>query len=245
MLLVLSGEGPTDMGSCASPIADCVDPDFQPGPMALLADQALASLLGYSVLRDTPMSVHFISEAALADETRRLKEQPRKMVFPGKKTTRETGYFYKNAWAMGLLSMAIEKREKDTGISVLFRDSDGTRSTRSGLWGKKWESMERGFIRSGYPRGVPMLPNPKSEAWLLCAAKNPPYQDCVALEALSGNDHSPNAAKKKLDAAFGGHRSAEELCDWLDANPFDAGQAQTMPSFRAFHARMREAFALL
>jgi len=45
-------------------------------------------------------------------------------------------------------------------------------------------------------RGVAMIPKPKSEAWLLCALKNKPYESCEKLEDRSGNDDSPNSLKK-------------------------------------------------
>ena len=241
MLLILSGEGPTDLGSCNTARGRCADADFQPGPMAELVDQALCAQLGYSMLRDTPAVVNFVSEAGLSEYERQLKANRRGMVLPGKKGAKETAYFYKNAWALGGFAHELEQASEDKGIAVLFRDCDGTRSTASSLWLEKWNSMQRGFHRSGYPRGVPMLPKPKSEAWLLCAAKKSPYQNCAFLEELSGNDDSPNAAKKKLDAAFGGHRSGAELCDWLEESPFDSAQARSMPSYAAFHDRLLEA----
>lgn len=243
MLLVLSGEGPTDLGSCKTALGICSSADFQPGPMAVLVDQALSPLLGYSMLHETPAAVNFISEAGLSEYERQLKDNRRSVVLPGKKGAKETAYFYKNAWALGDLSNSLEQASEDKGIAVLFRDCDGTRSAASSLWQEKWDSMQRGFLRSGYPRGVPMLPKPKSEAWLLCAAKKMPYQNCAALEDLSGNDDSPSAAKKKLDAAFGGHLFGQALCDWLEANPFDATQARSMPSYAAFHDRLQEAIA--
>lgn len=243
MLLILSGEGPTDLGSCRTMLGRCTDADFQPGPMAVLVEQALSPQLGYTVLRDTPAAVNFISEAGLSDYERQLKDNRRGMVLPGKKGAKETAYFYKNAWALGVMAHELEQASEDKGIAVLFRDCDGTRSAASSLWQEKWDSMQRGFQRSGYPRGVPMLPKPKSEAWLLCAAKKTPYQHCAALEDLSGNDDSPKAVKDELDAAFGSHQSGQALCDWLEANPFDATQARSMPSYAAFQDRLQEAVA--
>ncbi len=54
-------------------------------------------------------------------------------------------------------------------IAVLFRDSDGTASSGRGLWEDKRKSIEDGFGEAGFDYGVPMIPKPKSEAWLLCA----------------------------------------------------------------------------
>ena len=83
-----------------------------------------------------------------------------------------------------------------------------------------------------------MLPKPKSEAWLLCAAKSYAYRGCDKLEDLSGNDDSPNSVKNKLDAAFNGHKSVAEQCEWLENNHFDEDRASAMPSFKAFREKL-------
>jgi hypothetical protein len=85
-----------------------------------------------------------------------------------------------------------------------------------------------------------MLPNPKSEAWLLCAA-TPQLSDCARFENISGNDDSPNSAKAQLDAVLGGHHSGAALCEWLDAHPIDETRAATMPSFKAFQQSLEQA----
>jgi len=60
--------------------------------------------------------------------------------------------------------------------------------------------MLNGFAHEGFDSGVPMLPNPKSEAWLLCALKKPrPYQDCDRIEAGSGNAAAPDSLKAQLE----------------------------------------------
>ena len=44
-----------------------------------------------------------------------------------------------------------------------------------------------------------MVPQPTSEAWLICSCKVEPYQHCTQLETqLSGNDRSPDRAPKKV-----------------------------------------------
>ena len=62
----------------------------------------------------------------------------------------------------------------------------------------------------------------------------------MALEDISGNDNAPNSAKTQLDAAFGGHKSGDELCDWLLENSLDIERANTMPSFKAFRDTLNE-----
>lgn len=231
MILVLSGEGPTDIGTCTNALGRCSDGDFRLGPMTVILDQMLAPLIGYSI-RDLPDSLHYISETALAERSKKLpmRLKPSR----SKKMGSETGYYHCNANSLGVVAKELELKANDKAIAVLFRDCDGTRSALASLWETKWASMCSGFRRSEFLTGVPMLPKPTSEAWLLCAAQNPAYQNCSQLEELPGNEVSPNHPKKKLNAAFGEKKSAAELCEWLDENPFDSVCAEAMPSFKAF-----------
>lgn len=238
MIVILSGEGPTDLGQCNNAQSICSDEQFQVGPMAVLVDQMLQQLLDYSP-RTIPGVFQYVSELALKE--RRKSTQSRKVSLVGKKRDQETGYFYINAWMLGDIALEREVTCEDKAIAILFRDCDGTRLTEAGLWAAKWKSMVDGFKRSGFTRGVPMLPKPKSEVWLLCAVKNHAYQGCDQLEDLSGNDDSPNSAKNKLDKAFGGHRSAVELCEWLENTFFDVEKASAMPSFKAFQNELGRA----
>lgn len=238
MIVILSGEGPTDLGQCNNAQGTCSDEQFQFGPMAVLVDQMLQPRLNYSP-KTIPGAFQYVSELALKD--RRKSTQSSKVSLVGKKRDQEIGYFYINAWMLGDIALERESTCKDKAIAILFRDCDGTRLTEAGLWAAKWKSMVDGFKRSGFARGVPMLPKPKSEAWLLCAAKKHAYQGCDKLEDLSGNDDSPNSAKNKLDTAFGGHKSTVELCEWLENNPFDVDSASTMPSFKAFQDELGRA----
>jgi hypothetical protein len=101
-----------------------------------------------------------------------------------------------------------------------------------------------GFNRSALrERGVPMIPKPKSEAWLLCAVSKG-YQHCAALEELSGNDDSDQSAKKQLHEALNGNSTSQDQIDWLDNNGFDLDKAaQNMPSYQAFKNRLVSALA--
>ncbi|MFI3158215.1 MAG: hypothetical protein QX199_18890 [Methylococcaceae bacterium] len=240
MIVILSGEGPTDLGQCNNAQSICSDEQFQVGPMAVLVDQMLQQLLNYSP-RTIPGVFQYVSELALKDRESIRKNENRKVSLVGKKRDQETGYFYINAWMLGDIALERETTCKDKAIAILFRDCDGTRSTKAVLWAAKWKSMVDGFKRSKFTRGVPMLPKPKSEAWLLCTAKNQAYQGCDKLEDLPGNDDSPNSAKNKLDEAFGEHKSTVELCEWLENNPFDVDRASAMPSFKAFQDELGRA----
>ena len=238
MLLILSGEGPSDIGRCSQPVGVCRDQDFTAGPMTILVDQIVSARMGYSILRDTPDRAIFLSKAALAAQIETMKGNKRGVALTGKKAGQETGYHMKYAWAFGKMAAGIEVAEDDRGVAVFFRDSDGTNANPGGNWDEKWSSIERGFQRAEYPRGVPMLPKPTSEAWLLCAAKTPPYENCEMLEDLPGNVVSDNHPKQKLEEAFGTRMSASNLSDWLSDCPLDLERASAMPSFRKFRERL-------
>lgn len=242
MIVLLSGEGPTDFGQCNNAQCSCADEDFQVGPMTVLLDQMLESRLRYSQ-RSIPGGYHYVGEAGLKLRELARKNDSRKVSLVGKKRDQETGYFYINAWMLADIALQIESEREDQVLAVLFRDCDGTRSTMSEMWATKWDAMVNGFNRAEFFRGVPMLPKPTSEAWLLCMAQNQPYQNCHKLEDLPGNIESANHPKKKLDAAFGAHKSANELCEWLDGNPIDEARASFMPSFKAFKLELERALS--
>lgn len=237
MIVVLSGEGPTDIGCCNIATGSCSSPNFIPGPMAVLIDNLIEQKHGYSPLAVAPSIYRYYSEQALASRARARKGN-RPFMFSGKKHGQETGYFHINAWMLGEIALELEENEGDESIAVLFRDSDGTNSSRLDLWQSKHTSMESGFKRANYERGIPMIPRPKSEAWLLCAAKKDPYQNCDQLESLPGNDNSPNAAKAQLDLALNNSTSAQSLVSWLQKNTFNSNAAaRQMPSYAAFKDR--------
>lgn len=238
MKLLLSGEGPTDLGVCHNAQGRCEGADFKRGPMTQLLVQLLEPVLGYS-LADYPDSFAYVSETALCAQTK--KTPARLQPTRGKKKGAETSYFHGNAMTLGRMALDLAEEVGDSVVAVFFRDTDGTRSSHAGLWQDKWKSVCDGFKYSGFNHGVPMLPKPKSEAWLLCLAGHNPGGSCEALEELSGNDSSPNSAKTRLDQALGRHLSAEELCDWLIVHPVEMNRINTMPSFHAFHQALTSA----
>lgn len=232
MKLLLSGEGPTDLGMCYNAQGHCDGADFKRGPMTQLLVQLLEPVLGYS-LADYPDSFAYVTETALCAQT---KETPARLQpTRGKKKGAETSYFYGNAMTLGRLAINLAVEVGDSVVAVFFRDTDGTRSSHAGLWQDKWQSACDGFKHSGFNLGVPMLPKPKSEAWLLCLTGANPGGSCEAFEEIAGNDASPNSAKSRLDQALGHHHSAEELCDWLIEQSMELDRMNTMPSFHAFH----------
>ena len=237
MMLLLSGEGPTDIGRCQVAVSPCKGDQFQPGPMAVIVDQLAESKLGYSMLDSG--AVACIDEHCLAQRSKGIA-LPRSPRLPGNKTKRDTTYFRKNAIALGLAAKDLERERELPVVAVLFRDSDGSNSSTRSLWEDKFCSMVSGFRDAGFDRGVPMVPKPKSEAWLLCALKSNPYQHCADIENESGNDSSPNSLKMQLDVAVGGHASAESLTDWVRTGRIDPGRIN-MPSMDKFKDELNRA----
>lgn len=244
MIVVLSGEGPSDLGTCNNAQGMCRKPEFVHGPMTVLVDKEIECHLRYSMLDVTPERYIYLSEERLRELEQQRKQNRRSVSLVGKKQAQETGYFYINAWMLGEEAQRLALAEEDRAIAVLFRDCDGTRSAAASLWQDKWQSMRNGFDRSPLGlRGVPMLPKPKSEAWLLCAVQNN-YQHCQPLEDLSGNDAVAGSAKALLDHAMHGNASTQEQVTWLADNGFDhAAVASMMPSYNQFKQSMAAAMA--
>jgi hypothetical protein len=237
MMLLLSGEGPTDIGASLGGGPICEAAQFKPGPMAIIVDRLTEQKIGYSPL--DVGAVCFVDEREVSGRSRGLSV-PRSPRLPGVKAVRDTLYFRKNAQALGRLARDLEIQRERPVVAVLFHDSDGSNSATRSLWQDKFHSIAQGFEDAEFGCGVPMVPKPKSEAWLLCALKSNSYEDCAALEEESGNDKSPNSLKGQLDAVIGHHASSEDLADWVREGRIDAGRI-VMPSFSAFSQELNRA----
>lgn len=237
MRLLFSGEGPTDLGLERLAAGGM---EFVPGPMAWVVDKLLEHHhTGYSLLEahqngaDCVKHVHETELAALG--------KPGSRLFPGVKFGKGSAFFTRNAQVLGLLAKQTSEREEQPVLAVLFRDGDGVRATPSGEWQEKVDSMHRGFAMVECDTGVPMVPRPKSEAWLLCALRPPGYANCALLEDASGNDASPNSLKKQLAALSGGtDPSADEQAGWVVTGAVDPLRID-MPSFNAFKQALHTA----
>lgn len=224
MYLMLSGEGPTDIGSTSAG-------SFKAGPLAWMAERWIERRLDYSLLDSG--QVGYISKQKLESTAKKMKPLTKR----GKKTPPETRYFYKNARALAVMATQRIRDEGDTDlIAVLFRDSDNRAGSERGLWQDKHQSMLDGFRDGGLATGVPMLAKPISEAWLLCALKNQ-YQGCAALEYVSASPQSPHSLKKQLQKVLGENTGSDALSDKVKNNEIDISRID-MPSMNAFKNRM-------
>ena len=61
-----------------------------------------------------------------------------------------------------------------------------------------------------------MIPKPKSEAWLLCATKQNPYQHCDCLEDESGNDKGKSPLKEQLVKSLVGKTSSFDMAQLIN-----------------------------
>ncbi|MBF0468018.1 MAG: hypothetical protein HQK61_03900 [Desulfamplus sp.] len=226
MFLLLSGEGPTDIGTS----------DEAVGPMSKFVDQWISRRSDYSLLESGTYKI--ISEHELASRSKELKSRSRR----GKRTPVETAYYYRNARALARI-LHEESQTQDWNleemIPVLFRDTDNTASSGRGEWQDKWDSIINGFLAEEVETGVPMVPKPKSEAWLLCALRDK-YQHCAALENESGNDNSPNSLKSQLEESLGEKVTRELLNDKIDQGEININRIEDMQSLNNFKDRLDE-----
>ncbi len=234
MILVVSGEGPSDIGVCANGQGECSGVDFVRGPMAAIIEKLADAAAGFPFARD---ATEFVSE------TRRLEvaknDLPRSFVV-GKKRDFEEGYYFKEARAVA----HIAKRKGQAGCcpatAILFRDADSNDRTDSET---VWRSIDDGFRAEGFEDfGVPMVPKPTTEAWLICALKAPPYQNCAALETtLSGTGRGRRPAKKMLEEMLNARdKTVADLADMVDDGTIDPSRID-MPSLNRFRERLEDA----
>lgn len=234
MIFVISGEGPSDIGACENGQDECSGTDFKPGPMARIIEKLVESCAGFSLPND---AVEFVSEARRLAASKALPIS----YTMGKKRDYEGGYFFKEARALASIANQKALAHNCPVAAVLFRDADGTRSTEDKMYEIKRTSIEDGFRAADFELGVPMVPKPKSEAWLLCALKTNPYQNCAGLEeSLSGNDNAPNSAKCQLQERLGvKQKTTHDLADLVSEGTISSSQIN-MPSFNHFRNHLED-----
>lgn len=246
MIVVCSGEGVSDLGACTNQLGACQNDTYKFGPLAVIVDNIIEDTLGYSPKHTHKSVYRYYNETFITNRLAEKKRERRGFILAGRKHGVETGLFYSNAWMLGEIAKELEESEDDKAIAILFRDTDGASKATRELWVNKQTSICEGFKRADFHRGVPMVPRPKSEAWLLCAMKEQPYQHCAALEDLPGNDKSPKAVKGQLAKALKANATADHLHDWLENNRLRTEElAAQMPSFSEFRKRMIEVLDML
>lgn len=237
MFFLFSGEGPTDLGVCAGSAMQCDGANYEYGPMAVIASQIVEERQHYSLLETGHYG--FVAKGTLVDRATELKAAKKALGLPGKKRGRETRYFLNNARVLARIAKERKTELNDEVVAILFRDSDDTASAGRGLWSDKRQSMLDGFTKEEFSKGVPMIPKPKSEAWVICAVKANPYQACEKLEERSGNDNSPNSLKGELRDILGEKPTRQSLNSMVHDRTIDFRRID-MPSLKAFQKRLEE-----
>lgn len=190
-IILVSGEGPTDIGKSqyGSPNV-CRWGEWEPGPMACFVDKILQAN-GINSFEYAAM--WFVPETVLSEISKEIGH----MILRNTNSSSRSAGFRKNAFALLSLAYVISQNENCDVLPILFRDADQ----------RNWEEMRWQIAHCADKTEniyvCPMIPNPKSEAWLLCALKHN-YASCEKLEdEISGNDKSPNSAKKQLEEYLG------------------------------------------
>jgi hypothetical protein len=238
MYLLLSGEGKRDLGVCDPATDRCDRTGFTEGPMAIMVDQLVEIFQQYDMSHLEYDRVSYVSKSYLFGH--KGPARGKAMSLKGKKKPVETQYYFENARVLACAAKAKSAEVGDQVIAILFRDTDGTASAGRGLWRNKRNAMINGFKAESYELGVAMIPKPKSEAWLICAIKENPYQHCSSLEEASGNDKSPNALKDRLRQELDGDDSTEKQKQLVSDRVIDIGRID-MPSFNAFKEDLKRA----
>lgn len=133
--------------------------------------------------------------------------------------------------------------------AVFFKDADRTRSQQGNVRILAEKAMSDGFASRLFEAGVPMVPNPRQEAWLLgyyqkwlpdCRV----YHNCKRFESLSGNDRAVfrNNAKKLLESALSNaHKEYSDIDDEISSIEWNRID---MPSLLRFRNRLSEVLKL-
>lgn len=214
----------------------CTGEDFQPGPMIVLVSQIVEGIDGYSPLDCACCGL--VARAELNAVVDKHKHNWKSAKLRGRHRTRETQYFQRVARALARLAARWSTEIQDDVVAILFRDNDDHQSTPASLWKAKIDAVHAGFAEEGFTRGVAMIPRPTSEAWLLCALSERPYEGCEALEERSGSPHAKRPLKKALEELLGAKPTRELLCDLVVDGKIDADRIN-MPSFNVFRENLR------
>jgi len=139
--IFISGEGNSDVGE-----RDNFTQKFIPGPITIITDKIIR------FFNDDDVNFHFKSRKELKHYPMTLKGKKKKF----KKAATGKGHS-DFAYKLGCLA-----KENNANIAVLMRDA-GKAQFQS-----VYNEIKSGFIAATFENGVPAVPVPESEAWLIC-----------------------------------------------------------------------------
>lgn len=224
MTLALLGEGPTDLGEYSA----FDDPPFRKGAMTCVLD----SLAGYKGVEEIAYTLF-----SRGDASKWIKESKRAIGARPKEVDAEKRWFYQAACFLG----AQAKENEKTG-AVFFHDPDHSNSGSKKTDLELESAMLCGFAKVGFEAGVPMVPNPRSEAWLMAyfqkyLDKQKEYNKSERFEQYPANDGSPNDLKTLLQGALKCKKSEEVYAKVMEEiHDIDWRRVST-PSYDRFRKR--------
>jgi hypothetical protein len=237
MFFLLSGEGETDLGVGLQPERN-VEENYLYGPLALFIDEIVFEKLNFHPIES--QTCIYVSKSYLKQYFSRLKPLE-KFRFPRGEIKYEQGtkYFRNNARALAAIAKKVADEKNDEVIAILFRDSDPKRSSETEVWEKKRDSMLNGFLDEDFHHGVPMLPKPVSEAWILCAIyrSENPNRNCNNLENRRYGDGTDHALKYELEEQLGKQPTRELLNEKIASGEINPNHIN-LPSFNQFKERL-------
>ncbi len=243
--LLVFGEGPTDMGRSlhARPYAQGDDLDV--GPLLRLAHRLLlrhfpdrnADLFDEQQEQAIPSVL--VAKAEMSNQTKAGRIR-----LPSKNVKQGYLIHSKRAAVLGELSQQVGSAT-EAQLAIYFHDTDGTRSEPHDPHDLV-QAVNEGFRASGFAgQGIAMIPQPTSEAWLICACKPDAYQHCALLETqLSGNDRSPERAPKQVLGQHLGKPDYHRGDLWPVVEAIDLDRLD-MPTFNQFRTDLCQGIALV
>ncbi len=197
--LLVFGEGPTDMGRSCNAQAYARGDDLEVGPMLRLAHRLLGRHLpDWNADLFDLQQEHAIPSVLVAPAEMKSLVKSSAIKLPSKKTKQGYLIHSKRGAVLGELAQQTGSLT-EAQLAIYFHDTDGTNRDPHDPH-DLMQAVNEGFRAAGFAgQGVAMVPQPTSEAWLICSCKVEPYQHCTQLETqLSGNDRSPDRAPKKV-----------------------------------------------
>jgi len=240
--VIVSGEGPSDLGGSLIGGALSSDDDFQKGPFYDLIYRMINRYLpvwNRDLFDTNPLTATYVSHGYLSKQAKEIAKGNGRFKFAGKKSHKENTGKFKQSRELAKLAL-----ENDCQLAIYFHDTDGNNAERcahSNLQTDIVNAVNDGFKKGGHNAGIAMIPKPTSEAWLICSCKDTPYQNCAELEvSLSGNDRSPDNAPKRILATHLniGDCTCEVLAE--EIQNLDLDQID-MPSYNQFRDDLKVA----
>ncbi|MEX1115861.1 MAG: hypothetical protein WEB53_11475 [Akkermansiaceae bacterium] len=111
MILLVSGEGPTDIGATQSQQCPTPTDEVAWGPMGMMVNKLVEPIWGYEPIGSEGMM--FVAKRALMEHQKEGKQYNRqKVVLFGRDRPQETAYFFENARSLARIAKSLAAREQ-------------------------------------------------------------------------------------------------------------------------------------